>query len=62
MSDVRRLGSRLLPVLLATVLAGCATIPTSGPVRAGGDIGLARSEDRVAPIGQANVSRFPFLL
>ncbi|MDQ1599027.1 MAG: hypothetical protein QOD68_501, partial [Actinomycetota bacterium] len=29
MSDARRLGSRLLPVLLAAVLAGCATIPTS---------------------------------
>jgi hypothetical protein len=52
MSDVRRLGSRLLPVLLAAVLAGCATIPTSGPVRAGGDLGLQRAEDRVAPIGQ----------
>jgi hypothetical protein len=55
MSDVRRLGSRLLPVLLAAVLAGCATIPTSGPVRAGGDIGLQRAEDRVAPIGQAPI-------
>ena len=52
MSDVRRLGSRLLPMLLAAVLAGCATIPTSGPVRAGGDLGLQRAEDRVAPIGQ----------
>jgi hypothetical protein len=52
MSDVRRLGSRLLPVLLAAALAGCATIPTSGPVRAGGDLGLQRAEDRVAPIGQ----------
>jgi hypothetical protein len=52
MSEVRRLGSRLLPVLLAAALAGCATIPTSGPVRAGGDLGLQRAEDRVAPIGQ----------
>lgn len=55
MSDVRRLGSRLLPVLLAAALAGCATIPTSGPVRAGGDLGLQRAEDRVAPIGQAPI-------
>jgi hypothetical protein len=53
MSSPRRLGSRLLPVLLAAVLAGCATIPTSGPVRTGSDIGQARAEDRVAPIGQA---------
>jgi hypothetical protein len=52
MSEVRRLGSRLLPVLLAAALAGCATIATSGPVRAGGDLGLQRAEDRVAPIGQ----------
>jgi hypothetical protein len=52
MSEVRRLGSRLLPMLLAAALAGCATIPTSGPVRAGGDLGLQRAEDRVAPIGQ----------
>jgi hypothetical protein len=55
MSDVGRLGPRLLPVLLAAVLAGCATIPTSGPVRAGGDLGLQRAEDRVAPIGQAPI-------
>ena len=31
------------------MLAGCATIPTSGPVRTGGDLGLQRAEDRRRP-------------
>jgi Lipoprotein LpqB beta-propeller domain/Sporulation and spore germination len=56
MSDARRLFPRLLPLLLPVLLAalaGCATIPTSGPVRAGGDLAVQPAEDRVAPIGQA---------
>jgi hypothetical protein len=54
MSDRRRLGpGRLLLLAVAVALAGCATIPTSGPVRAGGDLRLQGAEDRVSPIGQA---------
>jgi hypothetical protein len=33
-------------------LAGCASIPTSGPVRAGGDLRLQRADDGVSVIGE----------
>ncbi len=47
----RRMVRVLLPLLLAS-LAGCASIPTSGPVKAGGDLRLQRVEDVVRSIGQ----------
>jgi hypothetical protein len=55
MSDTGRArpGSwRLLLVLLVLALAGCATIPTSGPVRAGDDLPQGRVEEGVSAIGQ----------
>lgn len=48
-------GSRLLlPVGVCAVLAlaGCASIPTSGPVRSGGDLRLQRADDGVSVIGE----------
>lgn len=51
----RRGGRRACLVLAAALgvaLAGCARIPTSGPVRAGGDLRVERGEDVVLPIGQ----------
>lgn len=47
-----RLLAPLLAPLLVAALAGCAAIPTSGPVRAGGDLRLERVEDVVPIIGQ----------
>jgi hypothetical protein len=46
--------SRLrLPVVVCALLAlaGCASIPTSGPVRSGGDLKLQRADDGVSVIG-----------
>lgn len=51
-------GARLLAVLAGLAglaLAGCAGIPTSGPVRAGGDPGVAPADDGVPFIGQEPV-------
>jgi hypothetical protein len=49
-------GSRLLrlPVAVCALvaLAGCASIPTSGPVRDGGDLKLQRADDGVSVIGE----------
>jgi hypothetical protein len=49
-------GSRRLriPVAVCAVLAlaGCASIPTSGPVREGGDLRLQRADDGVSVIGE----------
>ena len=47
-----RLAGRLLVPVVAVLLAGCATIPTSGPVKAGGDQQLQRVDDVVPVIGQ----------
>jgi hypothetical protein len=47
----RRTVRFLLPLLVVS-LAGCASIPTSGPVKAGGDPRLQRVEDVVRSIGQ----------
>ena len=48
--------SRLLrlPVAMCALLAlaGCASIPTSGPVRDGGDLRLQRADDGVSVIGE----------
>jgi hypothetical protein len=51
-STAVRLATRLLAPVLVAVLAGCATIPTSGPVKAGGDQPLQRVDDVVPVIGQ----------
>lgn len=59
MCDRSRRTRRSMPALLVTVLAlavaGCASIPTSGPVRSGGDLRLERTEDGVPFIGQPPV-------
>jgi hypothetical protein len=47
-----RLVTRLLAPVLVALLAGCATIPTSGPIKAGGDQPLQRVDDVVPVIGQ----------
>jgi hypothetical protein len=41
----------LVALVLLAVLTACAAIPTSGPVRAGGDPGLDRADVAVPPIG-----------
>ncbi len=43
------------PLMLLMLLAACATIPTSGPVRAGGDLRQARADNGVSFIGQPPV-------
>jgi hypothetical protein len=49
-----RSGPARLGVVVAALaaLAGCATIPTSGPVKAGGDLRLERADDGVSVIGE----------
>jgi len=43
----------VLPAALALLTAaGCAQIPTSGPVRSGGDLRLSQGDDRVRSIGR----------
>lgn len=46
--------SRAVPLVVAVVvaLAGCAGIPTSGPVKAGGDLRLERADEGVPVIGE----------
>ncbi|MGH8894412.1 MAG: LpqB family beta-propeller domain-containing protein [Actinomycetes bacterium] len=39
-------------LMLAAALPACATIPTSGPVRQGGDPGVERQDVAVPPIGE----------
>jgi hypothetical protein len=46
-----RLGAAAL-VVATLVLSGCAQIPTSGPVKSGGDPRLAQADDRVRSIGR----------
>jgi hypothetical protein len=55
----RRLGHRLYGrvgagalVVATIVLSGCAQIPTSGPVKSGGDPQLAQADNRVRSIGR----------
>lgn len=46
---------RRLPVLIAVaaaLVAGCASLPTGGPVREGNDLQLERDDSAVRPIGQ----------
>jgi hypothetical protein len=52
MSSRSRPARRALVVLLLGALAGCASIPTSGPVKAGGDLRLQRADDGVSVIGE----------
>jgi hypothetical protein len=46
-----RLGAAAL-VVATLVLSGCAQIPTSGPVKSGGDPRLAQADNRVRSIGR----------
>lgn len=48
---LRRVVQAVVP-LVAVALAGCASIPTSGPVRSGNDLPLERGDDGVPVIGQ----------
>lgn len=50
----RRLPAALL-ALVAVALPGCATLPSSGPVRKGNDLQLQRENPGVRPIGQPPV-------
>ncbi len=51
-SGRRRCWPALLVAAALLVLTGCADIPTSGPVRAGGDLRLQRADEGAPPIGQ----------
>lgn len=48
--------SLILLALLASVLAGCASLPASGPVRKGDDLQLERDDTAVRQIGQPPVA------
>lgn len=48
----RALARALAGAAVLVLVAGCASIPTSGPVREGRDLRLARAEDGVPFIGQ----------
>jgi hypothetical protein len=55
MSERRILRGRLgaaAVVVVTLVLSGCAQIPTSGPVKSGGDPRLAQADNRVRSIGR----------
>jgi hypothetical protein len=54
MTDNRRLAA-VAGVLVAVLLAGCSSLPTSGPVRAGRDLQVDRDDIGVRVIGQPPV-------